>query len=86
MILSKGDTLRLDDFGRRRDASRSSSSALDDVERAHIAQVLDACQWRINGEGNAASRLGLHPSTLRFRMKKLGIARPASPRGRRANG
>jgi formate hydrogenlyase transcriptional activator len=85
MILSKGDTLRLDDFERRRDTSRSSSSALEDVERTHIAQVLDACQWRINGEGNAASRLGLHPSTLRFRMKKLGIARPASPRGRRAN-
>jgi sugar diacid utilization regulator len=25
--------------------------------------------------GNAAERLGLHPNTLRFRMKKLGIVR-----------
>jgi hypothetical protein len=30
----------------------------------------------VNGEGNAAAALGLHPNTLRFRMKKLGIARP----------
>ena len=30
----------------------------------------------IKGEGNAASRLGLKPSTLRSRMKTLGIERP----------
>jgi Bacterial regulatory protein, Fis family len=35
--------------------------------------TLQACGWRINGTGNAAERLGLHPNTLRFRMKKLGI-------------
>ena len=28
-------------------------------------------RWRINGRGNAAERLGVHPNTLRFRMKKL---------------
>ena len=83
MILSKGDTLRLDDFGRRPGLPHGSSSALGDVERAHILRVLEACQWRINGQDNAAARLGLHPSTLRFRMKKLGIARPAAPHGRR---
>ena len=77
MILSKGPTLRLDDFaGQRRDRPGAASGTLDDVERAHITQVLEACRWRINGEGNAAARLGLHPSTLRFRMKKLRIVRP----------
>jgi transcriptional regulator with GAF, ATPase, and Fis domain len=45
------------------------------VERAHIEGVLRDCGWRINGLGNAAERLGLHPNTLRFRMKKLGIVR-----------
>jgi sugar diacid utilization regulator len=30
----------------------------------------------VNGNGNAAEVLGLHPNTLRFRMKKLGITRP----------
>ena len=42
----------------------------------HILDTLEECRWRINGAGNAAERLGLHPNTLRFRMKKLGIARP----------
>ena len=55
---------------------------LDGVERAHILKVLAACRWRINGAGNAAERLGLHPNTLRFRMRKLGIARPPARRGR----
>jgi transcriptional regulator with GAF, ATPase, and Fis domain len=52
-----------------------AGQSLEDVEREHIAAALRACGGRINGEGNAAERLGLHPSTLRFRMKKLGIAR-----------
>jgi len=43
--------------------------------------VLQRCNWRINGAGNAAERLGIHPNTLRFRMKKLGVAGPAQ-RGR----
>jgi DNA-binding NtrC family response regulator len=37
----------------------------------------------VNGAGNTADVLGLHPNTLRFRMKKLGITRPrpAAPAG-----
>jgi formate hydrogenlyase transcriptional activator len=50
-------------------------TTLMSVERAHIEEVLQDCRWRINGTGNAAERLGLHPNTLRFRMKKLGIVR-----------
>jgi formate hydrogenlyase transcriptional activator len=38
--------------------------------------VLRRCGWRISGKGNAADHLNLHPNTLRFRMKKLGITRP----------
>jgi transcriptional regulator of acetoin/glycerol metabolism len=48
---------------------------LEEIERAHILAVLEACQWRIKGAGQAAERLGVHPSTLYSRMKKLGIAR-----------
>jgi hypothetical protein len=33
--------------------------------------------WRVSGKGGAAERLGLSSSTLDFRMKKLGITRPA---------
>jgi transcriptional regulator with GAF, ATPase, and Fis domain len=48
---------------------------LSAVEKAYIEEVLASCGGRINGPGNAAERLGLHPNTLRFRMKKLGVVR-----------
>ena len=46
---------------------------LQSVERQHILFVLDAVGWRISGPKGAAKILGLNPSTLRFRMQKLGI-------------
>ena len=54
------------------------STRLEDIERVHILRVLEECDWRIKGEENAAEKLGLHPSTLVNRLKKLGIERPAS--------
>ena len=52
------------------------STSLQDVERAHILSVLESSGWKVKGRGNAAERLGLKESTLRARMKKLGIKRP----------
>ena len=46
------------------------------VEREHIITVLDDTQWKISGSSGAASQLGIPPSTLRSKMKKLGIVRP----------
>jgi PAS domain S-box-containing protein len=46
------------------------------LERESILAALDASGWRIAGEGGAAERLGTRPSTLRSRMKALGISRP----------
>jgi transcriptional regulator with GAF, ATPase, and Fis domain len=57
-----------------------SSGSLQEIDRAHIVAVLDECGWKVKGEGNAAAQLGLNPSTLRFRMKKLGIERRPKPR------
>ena len=57
-----------------------SSGSLQEIDRAHIVAVLDECGWKVKGDGNAAARLGLKPSTLRFRMKKLGIQRRPKPR------
>jgi PAS domain S-box-containing protein len=54
----------------------AGTSTLEGVERNHIRAVLDKTNWRIEGLGGAAQILGLHPNTLRSRMKKLGIARP----------
>jgi formate hydrogenlyase transcriptional activator len=78
MIQSTGDTLRFDhtfDLTARHlhKGPTPGEGTLEDVQRAHIAAILDACGWRINGKGNAAERLGIHPNTLRFRMNKLGI-------------
>ena len=79
MIRSSGDTLMLYEALNSRGPQHSleSGSTLDVVERRHIQEVLRTCNWRINGAGNAAAKLGLHPNTLRFRMKKLAISRPA---------
>jgi len=78
MIRSTGDTLVLDNsFGPvTRSSARAHPDSLDTVVRRHIEDVLRRCGWRISGKGNAADHLNLHPNTLRFRMKKLGINRP----------
>jgi transcriptional regulator with GAF, ATPase, and Fis domain len=83
MIRSVDGTLQLDDLlpsvDTREIPSRGCGETLDAVQRCHIEKVLRTCGWRINGAGNAAMRLGLHPNTLRFRMKKLGVSKPARP-------
>jgi PAS domain S-box-containing protein len=50
-------------------------STLDEAEREHILRALEATGWRIEGPKGAAAMLKVHPSTLRFRMKKLGLAK-----------
>jgi hypothetical protein len=80
MIHSTGRTLYLDDepgFGLS--ALSPDASTLEDLERRHVEDTLRRCRWRINGRGNAAEMLGLHPNTLRNRMKKFGIYRPKGP-------
>jgi transcriptional regulator with GAF, ATPase, and Fis domain len=47
---------------------------LREVERQHIAAVVHACRGVIEGKSGAAQLLGLPPSTVRYRMRKLGIA------------
>jgi formate hydrogenlyase transcriptional activator len=49
---------------------------LVDVERKHIMKVLQEAGWKIEGPKGAAKLLSLNPSTLRARIKKLGIKRP----------
>ncbi|MBS3953374.1 MAG: sigma 54-interacting transcriptional regulator [Methylomicrobium sp.] len=58
--------------------AKNDLELLADVERAHILKVLEACGWRVSGQNGAAQRLGLKPTTLESRMKKLGVRRPSS--------
>jgi formate hydrogenlyase transcriptional activator len=79
MIISTGNELQVDETlsGARKGANvRVADRTLASVERAHIEAVLEECDWLINGPGHVAEKLGLHPNTVRFRMKKLGMKRP----------
>ncbi|MEM1185478.1 MAG: helix-turn-helix domain-containing protein [Planctomycetota bacterium] len=57
--------------------AKRPSATLEEIERAHIIQTLDRLNWIIEGPRGAAATLGLNPSTLRNRMRKLSIARQA---------
>jgi formate hydrogenlyase transcriptional activator len=76
-ILSAGDTLRipaLDDAA----PVGTPPPTLADSERELILRALEGTGWRIKGPKGAAAALGLNPSTLYSRMKKLGV-RPPGP-------
>ncbi len=84
LVLSTGPVLRVEErllAGPARIPAGSTghsppTARLDHVDRAHILRVLEEHGWRIHGKGHAAEALGLHPNTLRSRMKRLGISRP----------
>jgi transcriptional regulator of acetoin/glycerol metabolism len=77
VITSPGPVLRLADRLEHgtADSGEGALKTLSEIERDHILKVLEKTGWKIEGEGGAASFLGLHPSTLRFRIKKLDITR-----------
>jgi formate hydrogenlyase transcriptional activator len=85
MILSPGAVLTLDsgfpeNTGHAHASSQSherTGGTMEEVERAHIKMVLEACGWKILGKNGASEYLGLKRTTLQSRMKKLGIKRPA---------
>ncbi len=94
VITSRGHTLRLGDTGRLGGPSADGEASvppastpgpaaggamsLADLERDHIVATLERTYWRLDGENGAAALLGMNPSTLRSRMRKLGIWRPGS--------
>jgi len=75
MILASGDTLQVElPLGTQNAASGPMS--LKENERELILRVLQDTGWRIRGVGGAAQLLGVKPTTLEWRMAKLGIKRP----------
>ena len=70
--------------GAASDLSESGSEEalrpLDDVVREHIEAALKRTGGKIHGPGGAGELLGVHPDTLRKRMKKMGITRPSGRR------
>jgi formate hydrogenlyase transcriptional activator len=54
----------------------TTPKTLEKVERDHIVRTLEETRWKVSGKNGASDILGLNPSTLRARMRKLGIRRP----------
>jgi formate hydrogenlyase transcriptional activator len=50
--------------------------ALADAEREHIFNLVRETGWVLGGPNGAAARLGMKRSTLRWKIKRLGISRP----------
>lgn len=74
MILSNGPSLIVDvpDISA---AISAPSMSIAEMERRHIISVLDRTRWRVRGRNGAAEILGLKPTTLDSKMKKLCIKR-----------
>lgn len=54
----------------------SNDITLKENERRHIVSALQKTNWKVDGNRGAAKLLDINPSTLIFRMKKLGIKKP----------
>jgi PAS domain S-box-containing protein len=78
MIVSQGDVLHAEVPQKTKAASTKPPETLnlDEVQRRHILAVLESTGWRISGPRGAAALLGIKPTTLEYRINKLGISRP----------
>jgi len=77
LIISGGNQLELGDWFLQGDCKQESKAitTLREHESAHILKALERTSWRVSGPNGAAKLLGLKPTTLEARMKKLGITR-----------
>ena len=75
IILSEGSTLRVP-VGLLAGPSPEAPPTLADAERTQILAALHQTGWRVRGPQGAAALLGLKPTTLESRIKKLGLQRP----------
>jgi predicted ATPase/transcriptional regulator with GAF, ATPase, and Fis domain len=84
VIISTGSTLQLGEWlpasypvvVAADSAAGAVGQTLEEVERRYIVTVLERTGWRVSGERGAARVLGLKPTTLEARMKKLHVFRP----------
>ncbi len=85
VILASGSKLKIGadvlsektELPTHQDQAGQRPATLEATEREHILAVLRQTRWIVGGSRGAAKILALHPNTLRSRMKKLGIDRPA---------
>ncbi len=76
-INTSGPKLRLlDELKKPHKDLTTTQKTLAEVERDHIVRVLEQTNWKVSGKNGAAEILGLNRSTLRARIRKLGIHQP----------
>jgi transcriptional regulator with GAF, ATPase, and Fis domain len=74
MILTRGPTLQIKlGHPTLRPQAANATGTLEEAEREHILRALERCAWRIRGPNAAAELLGVKPTTLESRIKKLGL-------------
>jgi len=78
LVLTKGDTIKDIVLPTPRQQTHAPTDGvriktMEENERDHIIEVLKTCHGRIWGVGGAAELLGIPPTTLQSKMKKLGI-------------
>ena len=92
VILSHGDTLRLDlslpttsgvDTADTPVATDGDKGILTEedmkaLQKRNIVAALRRSDWRVSGANGAAEKLGVRPTTLADRMRSLGIRRPTA--------
>jgi transcriptional regulator with GAF, ATPase, and Fis domain len=75
VILSKSPSLHVEIPGSLESEVPDNMMTLEELEKRHIANVLETTGWMVRGKNGAAEILGLKPTTLDSRIKKLGIPR-----------
>ena len=86
-IVTQGNQLtlvdRLENQSQLKESSQSistvpsrESETLDEHQKQLIIRTMEKTYWRVEGPVGAAALLGVHPNTLRSRMKRLGITKP----------
>jgi PAS domain S-box-containing protein len=83
LVSTSGPVLDLGGGSRTNDQAAENTSdslSLLDAQRKHVVDVLEQTRWIIEGKKGAAAALGLAPSSLRSKMKRLNIVRPSRER------
>jgi formate hydrogenlyase transcriptional activator len=75
LILNSGPVFRAQLPEPNPRSNERAGTRIQEVEREHILRVLGSTAWKIRGRSGAALLLGLKPTTLESRMKKLNIQR-----------
>jgi len=77
VISSSGPKLHLvDELQKQHKDLTTAKKTLNEIERDYIVRVLEQTHWKVSGKNGASEILGLDRSTLRARMRKLGIHQP----------